>query len=73
MSKLRKSTKSEKLVDLFSEVGMKISIKEVCDKTGIPNRNTLKSFCSYIRRAKHIPEESRVDIRLIDDDCVRVK
>ena len=73
MKHLRKPTKSERLVDVFPEVGSKVTLTELLRITEIKNYNSLKAFLSYIRKAPHIPEENRVDIRIDGDYCVRVK
>jgi len=72
MKSIRKSTKLDILFNLFDEIGKKMSVKDTCSITGIPNYNTLKADLSYLRRSKHIPDENRVDIRIMDDMCIRV-
>lgn len=72
MKTLRKLTKADSLLNLFEEIGTKIKVDEVCDITGIKNYNSLKAFCCYIRTSKHVSEESRIDIRINDDYCIRV-
>lgn len=71
MSTLRRTTKADKLVALFEQVGDIHPVTYVCEVTEITNYNSLKAFCSYIRKAKHIPEENRVDIRIKDEKCIR--
>lgn len=73
MKQLRRPTKTDLLVNLFDEIGVELSVGEVCSKTGIKNYNTLRALCTYIRNAKHFPEENKVDIRLKQGLCVRVK
>lgn len=72
MKQLRKTTKSEVLVSMFPEVGDSSSVADVCAITGISSYDSLKAICSYIRHAKHIPDENRIDIRIDDGMCVRV-
>lgn len=72
MKTLRKATKSDILLNLFDEIGTKISVEKVCEITGIKNYGSLKAFCSYIRKSKHVDEDSRVDIRIQNGDCIRV-
>ena len=72
MNTLRKTTKADLLVGMFDTVGKSIRIEKVFKETGIANYNSLKAFCSYIRKAKHIPDENRVDIRIKDDMCTRI-
>ena len=72
MKTIRKATKLDILFNLFDEVGKRIKVGVVCDITGIPNYNTLKADLSYIRKSKHVPEENRIDIRIQDDECIRV-
>jgi len=72
MKTLRKTTKADLLVSMFEKVGSWQILEDVYELTGIPNYSTLKAFCSYIRNAKHIPEENRVDIRIKDGKCIRV-
>jgi hypothetical protein len=73
MKHLRKPTKSEILVDMFPKVGSKHSLKEVYEKTGIKSYNSLKAFFTYIRKAETIPEEVRIDVRIMGSNCERVK
>lgn len=73
MKTLRKQTKADILLNMFEKVGDKASVEEVLEKTGMPNYNTLKAFCSYIRKSKHVAEENRIDIRIDSGTCVRVK
>jgi hypothetical protein len=72
MKSLRKITKSDTLLNLFDEIGTRIKVEEVCDITGIKNYNSLKAFLCYIRRADHIPEDSRIDVRIQNGYCIRV-
>ena len=58
---------------MFEEVGTKVPVEKVCEETGIKNYNSLKAMFSYIRRADHAAEGSKVDVRIEDDYCVRVK
>lgn len=69
---LKRPGKADMLLNLFPEVGDKRPVSEVLDMTGIVNYNSLKAMMSYIRHAKHIPEEHRIDIRIKDEFCVRV-
>jgi hypothetical protein len=72
MKTLRNPGKVDLLLNLFDGVGSTYSVKEVCEMTGIKNYNSLKALASYIRKAKHIPDENRIDIRIRDERCVRV-
>lgn len=72
MKSLRNPTKSELIVNMFPDVGDRFTVDDVCAITGIKNYNSLKAMLSYIRRAQSIPEESRVDIRIDGDYCMRV-
>lgn len=72
MKILRSPGKVDILLNLFEEVGISHSVREVCEITGISNYNSLKALASYIRRAPHIPNENRIDIRIRDDQCTRV-
>jgi hypothetical protein len=69
---LRNPGKVDILLNLFGEVGDVYSVAKVCEITGISNYNSLKAFASYIRRAPHIADENRIDIRIKDDQCKRV-
>lgn len=72
MKTLRNPGKVDRLINLFGEVGDSYSVAQVCEVTGIKSYNSLKAFASYIRKAPHIPQENRIDIRLKDEMCVRV-
>ena len=72
MVSLRKTTKTEVLVNLFTEIGSSMKMKDVLEITGISGYNSLKALCSYIRKAKSVPTESRIDIRIQGDLCIRV-
>ena len=69
---LRKPTKCDMLLNLFDEIGKQVKVSIVCDITGIKNYNSLKALFSYIRKAPHIPEDHRIDVRIQDDICTRV-
>ena len=71
MKQLRKATKCDILLNLFENIGDKMSVKQVCEITEIKNYNSLKALFSYIRKAKHIPDENRIDVRIQDDICFR--
>ena len=73
MKQLRKMTKTDFLLNIFDKVGDKMSVDNVCQKTGIANYNSLKALFSYIRKAPHIPDENRIDVRIQDDICKRVR
>ena len=73
MKTLRKPGKVDKLLEMFPNVGDIWALNTIYSKTGIKNYDTLKAFCSYIRRAEHIPEENRVDLRIKDEKCFRVE
>jgi len=73
MKHLRKITKTDILLNIFDKIGDKMSVNDVCRKTGIKNYNSLKALFSYIRKAPHIPDENRIDVRIQDDICTRVK
>lgn len=72
MKILRKPTKVDKLLGMFPNIGDRVRCEEVCRVTGISNQNSLKALCSYIRRAKHVPDENRIDVRIKDSVCQRV-
>ena len=72
MKQLTKPTKTGILLNIFDEIGKTIKVSIVCDITGIKNYNSLKALFSYIRKAPHIPDENRIDIRLQDGMCIRV-
>ena len=73
MKTLRNPGKVDLLVNLFQAVGVTHTVARVCELTGIKSYNSLKAFASYIRRAKHIPDENRIDLRLKYESCTRVK
>ena len=73
MKSLRRMTKADVLLNMFDDVGVEIGVDEVCETTGIKNYNTLKGFFSYIRKSKHVDDESRIDVRVKDGMCRRVK
>ena len=72
MKVLRNPGKVDIIVNLFDEVGASYTVDQVCDMSGVANYNSLKATFSYIRHAKHIPDENRVDIRIKGERCVRV-
>jgi hypothetical protein len=72
MKHLSKPTKADILLNMFDEVGKTFSVDMVCEVSGIKNYMSLKAMFSYIRRAKHIPDENRIDVRIKDEQCVRV-
>lgn len=72
MKMLKRPGKADIVLNMFDEIGKRYSVKEVCEITGIPNYNSLKALLSYIRNAKHIPDENRIDVRIKDDQCVRI-
>jgi hypothetical protein len=72
MKTLRRPAKVDLILSMFDEVGAKASVKDVCAITGVKNYNSLKAMFSYIRKASHIPEENRIDVRIRDDQCLRV-
>lgn len=72
MKTLRRPTKCDTLLNLFDEVGDRRPVKDVLEMTGIVNYNALKALLSYIRKAKHIPDEHRIDVRIKDEVCVRI-
>ena len=72
MKMLRRMTKTDTLLNIFDEVGKSLKVSEVYAVTGIKNYNSLKALCWYIRKAPHIPDENRIDIRIRDGVCVRV-
>lgn len=73
MYKLLNPTKCDMLLNIFNKVGKNMKVKDVCDYTGIANYNSLKALFSYIRKAKHIPNDHRIDVRIKDEICTRVK
>jgi len=72
MRHLRKPTKLDTLVNLFDKIGDSMKVEQVCEITGIKNYDSLKALCTYIRKAKHIPDENRMDIHIQDGYCIRV-
>ena len=72
MRTLRKPGKADMLLNIFDEVGKTMPVKDVCEVTGITGYNALKAMLSYIRRANHIPDENRIDVRIKDDNCIRI-
>ena len=70
---VRKKPKIDMLQELFNEVGVKYSIEDIKELTGVKNYNSLKALFSYVRNAKHIPEENRFDVRIDHNMCERVK
>lgn len=72
MKTLRNPSKSDIVLNMFEEVGTKFKLEEVCAIAGVANYNALKAMLSYIRKAKHIPEENRIDVRILDGYCIRV-
>jgi hypothetical protein len=72
MKSLRNPTKCDTLLNLFDEIGKSMSVKNVCDITGIKNYNSLKALFSYIRKAPHISPDNRIDVRIKDDVCIRI-
>lgn len=73
MEILSNPSRIEKLANLFDEVGKQVKISDVLEITNIPNYNTLKALCTYIRRSKSIPDENRVDLRIKGEFCMRVQ
>ena len=73
MKTLRAPSKSDLILNMFEKVGTTHTVDEVCEATGTKNYNSLKAVFSYIRNAKHIPTENRIDVRIRDDQCVRVR
>jgi len=69
---LRKATKCDMLLNIFDVVGKRMKVGNVCKLTGIKNYNSLKALFSYIRKAPHIPENHRIDVRIQDDICTRI-
>jgi len=72
MKHLRRPSKADLILNMFEEVGATHTVDEVCAVSGIKNYNSLKAMLSYIRNAKHIPHENRIDVRIKDDQCVRI-
>jgi hypothetical protein len=72
MKHLSKPTKADILLEVFNEIGVTVPVKQVCEISGIANYNSLKAMFSYIRKAKHIPDSNRIDVRIRQDQCVRV-
>lgn len=72
MLTLRKPGKADMLLNIFDKIGATLSVKEVCEITGIKGYNALKAMFSYIRHAEHIPDENRIDVRIRDEKCVRI-
>lgn len=71
MKQLRKPTKYDILINIFDEIGSQMPVDEVCAVTGIKSYNTLKAAFSYIRRSKHVPDENRIDVKILDGICIR--
>ena len=72
MKYLKKPGKTDILLNLFDEIGKTMEVGIVLDITEIENYNSLKALFSYIRKAKHIPNENRIDVRIQDGICIRV-
>lgn len=72
MKSLRKPTKCDVLLELFPEVGDSMRVEEVLDITGIASYGSLRALFTYIRKAPHIPEENRIDVRSQEGTCIRV-
>ena len=72
MKHLRRPSKADLILNMFEEVGTTHTVDEVCAVSGIKNYNSLKAMLSYIRNAKHIPHENRIDVRIKDEQCVRI-
>ena len=72
MKQLRKPTKYDILINIFDEVGKRMSVRDVCEISGIESYNNLKAGFSYIRTSKYVPDENRIDVRIQDDVCIRV-
>lgn len=72
MMVLRRPGKADMLLNIFDEIGKTMPVKDVLEITGISNYNSLKAMFSYIRNAKHVPDEHRIDVRIKDDQCVRI-
>lgn len=72
MRSLRRTTKSDVLLNLFEEVGTTVKLEDVYSITGIKNYNSLKAFLSYIRNSNHVDDGSRIDVRIKDGLCIRV-
>ena len=73
MNTLLNPTKCDMLLNIFNKVGKNMKVKDVCDYTGIANYNSLKALFSYIRKAGHIPDSHRIDVRIKDGICTRVR
>ena len=73
MRQLRKPTECDSILNMFDVVGIKHSIEYVLDVAGVKNYNSLKALFSYIRKAPHIPDENRIDVRISEGMCKRVK
>jgi len=72
MSRLSKETKCDLLLEFFIYPGTRRSVQHTLEYTGIKNYNSLKALFTYIRKAPHIPEGHRIDIRIKDGICQRV-
>lgn len=70
---LRKPTECDNLLNMFDVVGIKHSVAYVLEEAGVKNYNSLKALFSYIRKAPHIPDENRIDVRISEGECKRVK
>lgn len=72
MKTLRRPGKVDLLLNMFDKVGARYSVEDVRSMTGIVSYNSLKALFTYMRKAKHIPDENRIDVRIKDGQCVRV-
>jgi len=72
MKSIRNPSKADIILNMFDEVGTSFTVEEVCSISGVKGYNSLKAMLCYMRKAKHIPDESRIDVRIKDGNCVRV-
>ena len=73
MKVLRGPGKVDMLLNMFENVGDSMDVDKVCEITGISGYNSLKALFSYIRHAKHVPDENRISVKISEGRCVRVK
>ena len=73
MKSLRRTTKADKIINMFQEVGTTFTVEEVLAETGIEKYNSLKALFSYIRRAANAAEGSQMDIRIDRGICRRIE
>ncbi len=73
MKILRSAAKVDKILHLFQKPGDAFPIESVCHYADVKNYNALKAMFSYIRKAPHIPEKNRIDVRISKGYAKRIK